>query len=142
MQNFQRIGAFKFRGAFNSISRLSAAEKSRGVVTYSSGNHAQAVALVGRLLDVRTTIVMPDNAPAAKRAATEGYGATVIAYDPATGSREEIAAGLQETGGYTMIPPYDHPDVVAGQGTAGPGADRCRGPLWTCCWCPAAAGGC
>jgi threonine dehydratase len=82
-ENFQRIGAFKFRGAFNSISQLSDAEKARGVLTYSSGNHAQAVALVGRLLDVRTTIIMPDNAPATKRTATEEYGATVVEYDPA-----------------------------------------------------------
>jgi len=117
-ENFQRIGAFKFRGAFNSISQLSDVEKERGVLTYSSGNHAQAVALVGRLLDVRTTIIMPDNAPATKRTATEEYGATVIEYDPAEQSREDIARQLEAENGYTLIPPYDHIDVVAGQGTA------------------------
>ena len=117
-ENFQRIGAFKFRGAFNSISRLGDAEKARGVLTYSSGNHAQAVALVGRLLGVQTTIIMPDNAPATKRAATEGYGATIIEYDPAEQSREDIARELEARSGYTLIPPYDHIDVVAGQGTA------------------------
>ncbi len=117
-ENFQRIGAFKFRGAFNSISQLSDAEKARGVLTYSSGNHAQAVALVGQLLNVQTTIVMPDNAPAIKRAATEAYGATVIEYDPAKRSREEIAKELQAEHGYTLIPPYDHVEVIAGQGTA------------------------
>ncbi len=117
-ENFQRVGAFKFRGAFNSISQLSDAEKARGVLTYSSGNHAQAVALVGRLLDVDTTIIMPDNAPATKRTATEGYGATVLEYDPDERSRENIARELAERNGYTLIPPYDHIDVVAGQGTA------------------------
>jgi len=117
-ENFQRIGAFKFRGAFNSISQLSDAEKTRGVLTYSSGNHAQAVALVGRLLGVQTTIIMPDNAPATKRAATEGYGATVIEYDPSEQSREDIARDLEARNGYTLIPPYDHINVVAGQGTA------------------------
>ena len=117
-ENFQRIGAFKFRGAFNSISQLSEAEKARGVLTYSSGNHAQAVALVGRLLDVKTTIIMPDNAPATKRAATEAYGATVIDFAPDEHSREELARELQDRDGYTLIPPYDHINVVAGQGTA------------------------
>lgn len=117
-ENFQRTGAFKFRGAFNSIAQLSDQEKARGVVTYSSGNHAQAVALVGRLLDTKTTIVMPDNAPATKRAATEAYGAIVMEYDPANGDREAIARDLERTHGYVMIPPYDHLDVVAGQGTA------------------------
>jgi threonine dehydratase len=117
-ENFQRVGAFKFRGAFNAISQLSDAEKARGVLTHSSGNHAQAVALVGRLLDIRTTIVMPNNAPAIKRAATEGYGATVVEYDPAEESRIDIANELAQQKGYTLIPPYDHMDVVFGQGTA------------------------
>lgn len=117
-ENFQRVGAFKFRGAFNAISQLSDTEKARGVLTHSSGNHAQAVALVGRLLDVRTTIVMPNNAPATKRAATEEYGATVIEYNPAEESREDIAKQLEQKSGYTLIPPYDHIDVVFGQGTA------------------------
>jgi len=117
-ENFQRIGAFKFRGAFNSISQLSKAEKARGVITYSSGNHAQAVALVGNMLNVQTTIVMPSDAPATKRAATKEYGATIVEYDPDQGSREDIAKELQAANGCTMIPPYDHADVVAGQGTA------------------------
>jgi len=117
-ENFQKIGAFKFRGAFNSLSRLSKEQRRRGVVTFSSGNHAQAVALVGRMLDVQTTVVMPNDAPAIKLAATRAYGATVIQYDPATASREELARNLQEEHGYTMIPPFDHPDIVAGQGTA------------------------
>lgn len=117
-ENFQKIGAFKFRGAFNSISRLSAEEKEKGIITYSSGNHAQAVALVGQMLNLQTTIIMPGNAPEIKRAATEGYGAKVIEYDPDSQSREEIAGRLQKENGYTMIPPYDHNDVIAGQGTA------------------------
>ena len=117
-ENFQRIGAFKFRGAFNSISQLSKAEKARGVITYSSGNHAQAVALVGQMLNVQTTIVMPNNAPATKRAATKEYGANIVEYDPGKGSREDIAKELEAKKGYTMIPPFDHREVVAGQGTA------------------------
>ncbi|MCP4693051.1 MAG: threo-3-hydroxy-L-aspartate ammonia-lyase [Desulfobacterales bacterium] len=117
-ENLQKVGAFKFRGAFNAISRLSEAERKRGIITYSSGNHAQAVALVGRMLGVRATVVMPDDAPATKRAATEGYGARVVSYDPAQKSRSDIARTLAEEHGYTIIPPYDHPDVVAGQGTA------------------------
>ncbi len=117
-ENFQRVGAFKFRGAFNSISRLSEEEKARGVITYSSGNHAQAVALVSQLLGIKATIVMPNNAPATKRAATEGYGATVITYNPATASRKAIAEELAAKHGYTIIPPFDHLDVIAGQGTA------------------------
>jgi threonine dehydratase len=117
-ENFQRGGAFKFRGAFNAISRLSGVQKARGVITYSSGNHAQAVALVGRLLGVPTVIVMPANAPAVKRAATEAYGARIVTYDPERETREEVAGNLQQAGGCTMIPPYDHLDVVAGQGTA------------------------
>ena len=117
-ENFQRIGAFKFRGAFNSISRLSEEEKARGVITYSSGNHAQAVALVGQLLNIQTTVVMPSDAPATKTAATKDYGATVVEYDPAQASREDIARQLESEQGFAMIPPFDHPDVVAGQGTA------------------------
>ncbi|MBW1865934.1 MAG: threo-3-hydroxy-L-aspartate ammonia-lyase [Deltaproteobacteria bacterium] len=117
-ENFQRIGAFKFRGAFNSISQLSKAEKARGVITYSSGNHAQAVALVGQMMNIQTTIVMPNNAPATKRAATEDYGATIVEYDPEKASREDIAKELETQNGFTMIPPYDHMQVIAGQGTA------------------------
>lgn len=117
-ENFQRIGAFKFRGAYNAMSRLSAEERRAGVVTFSSGNHAQAVALVGRLLGIEACVVMPADAPAIKREATEGYGARVILYDPEVRSREEIAKELQQRHGCTMIPPFDHIDVVAGQGTA------------------------
>ena len=117
-ENFQRVGAFKFRGAYNAVSLLSNEEKARGVITFSSGNHAQAMALVGRLLGVATTVVMPVDAPAIKRAATEAYDATVIDYDPQTASREEIARRLEAEHGFTMIPPYDHEDVIAGQGTA------------------------
>jgi len=117
-ENLQKAGAFKFRGAFNAISRLPEKQKARGVITYSSGNHAQAVALVGRLLNVRTVVVMPSNASAIKRAASEEYGATVVEHDPAAESREEVATTLQEKHGYTMIPPFDNLDVIAGQGTA------------------------
>ena len=117
-ENFQRIGAFKFRGAFNSIFKLTEAEKKRGVITYSSGNHAQAVALVGRMLNIETIIVMPNNAPETKRAATKDYGAKIVEYDPEDTTREAVAESLQTTNGFTMIPPYDHLDVIAGQGTA------------------------
>jgi threo-3-hydroxy-L-aspartate ammonia-lyase len=117
-ENLQRAGAFKFRGAYNALSRLSAAERQRGVLTYSSGNHAQAIALAGRLLGVPATIVMPANAPAAKRRATEEYGARVVAYDPATERREDVAERLRQEGGAVLVPPYDHADVIAGQGTA------------------------
>lgn len=117
-ENLQRIGAFKFRGAFNSISKLSKAEKARGVITYSSGNHAQAVALVGQMLNIQTTIVMPNNAPETKRAATEDYGAVIVEYDPEDTTREAVAENLQAKNGFTMIPPFDHLDVIAGQGTA------------------------
>jgi threonine dehydratase len=117
-ENFQRVGAFKFRGAFNAICQLSEEQKSRGVITYSSGNHAQAVALVSKLLNIRAVVVMPTNAPTTKRAATEEYGARVIEYPPEEASREEIAKDLQRHHGYAMIPPFDHLDVIAGQGTA------------------------
>lgn len=116
-ESFQRTGAFKFRGAYNAISRLSDAEKARGVITYSSGNHAQAVAKVGRLLGVETTIVMPVNAPATKRAATEGYGARVIEYEPDETLRQELAERIQAERGLVLIPPFDHPHILAGQGT-------------------------
>jgi len=115
---FQRVGAFKFRGAFNAISQLSEAEKRKGVLTYSSGNHAQATALAGKLLGVAATIIMPNNAPDIKRAATQGYGATVIDYDPGKITREQLASDLKAKHGFTLIPPYDYEEVVAGQGTA------------------------
>lgn len=117
-ENLQRVGAFKFRGAWNTINQLSDAEKGRGVLTYSSGNHAQAVALTCQLLGIQGVIVMPNNAPATKRAATEGYGAQVIEYDPNETTREALARELAAQHGYTLIPPYDHEHIVAGQGTA------------------------
>jgi threonine dehydratase len=117
-ENLQRGGAFKFRGAYNALSRLGEAERRRGVLTFSSGNHAQATALAGSLLGAPVTVVMPTNAPAAKRRATEGYGATIVEYDPATQDREEVARSLPQSRGAAIVPPYDHPDVVAGQGTS------------------------
>lgn len=117
-ENFQRMGAFKFRGAYNAMSQLSEEQKKRGVITYSSGNHAQAVSLVGRLLGIDTVVVMPNNAPVIKRQATEGYGARVVDYDPAETTREEICRNLAARHGQTLVPPYDHINVVAGQGTA------------------------
>lgn len=117
-ENFQRVGAFKFRGAFNAISQLSDAQKKAGVITFSSGNHAQAVALTCQMLGLQATVVMPRDAPAAKRAATAGYGARVVLCEPENPGRERVAAELQAQHGYTLIPPFDHLDVIAGQGTA------------------------
>jgi threo-3-hydroxy-L-aspartate ammonia-lyase len=117
-ENFQRTGSFKFRGAYNALSQLSATQKRQGVLTFSSGNHAQAIALSGKLLGIATTVVMPANAPAVKQAATRGYGAEVILFDQSEISREALAQQLATERGLTMIPPYDHPDVVSGQGTA------------------------
>lgn len=117
-ENFQRGGAFKFRGAYNALSRLSADERRRGVVAFSSGNHAQAVALAGRLLEIPRVIVMPADAPAVKRAATLDYGAEVVTYDPQREDREVIGRRLANDRGLTLIPPFDHPHIIAGQGTA------------------------
>lgn len=117
-ENLQRMGAFKFRGAYNALANLNGEQKQRGVVAYSSGNHAQAVALAGRLLDVPAVIVMPADAPAVKLEATRGYGAEVIVYDREREDREAISRRLAETRGLTMIPPFDHRHVIAGQGTA------------------------
>lgn len=117
-ENLQRIGAFKFRGAFNAISQLSDREKAKGVLTFSSGNHAQAVAKVCQMLGIQATIVMPNNAPSTKKAATLGYGAKVVEYDPATTDREQLALQLAAESGAAVIPPYNHLDVIAGQGTA------------------------
>jgi threonine dehydratase len=117
-ENYQRVGAFKFRGAYNAMSQLSDKQRKCGVITHSSGNHAQAVALVGRLLGIQTTVVMPNDAPVIKRNATEAYGATIVEYDPKETTREKISENLKNTHGYTLIPPYDHEDIVAGQGTA------------------------
>jgi len=116
-ENLQRMGAFKFRGAYNALVQLSDDEKRRGVLAYSSGNHAQAIALAGTLLGIRTTIVMPDDAPAVKLAATRGYGGEVITYDRNKTTREALGAALAAERGLTVIPPYDHPHIVAGQGT-------------------------
>jgi threonine dehydratase len=117
-ENFQRIGAFKFRGALNAMMQLSAAQRESGVLTYSSGNHAQAIALAGQLLRTPTVVVMPADAPQVKRAATLGYGAQIVLYDKQTTVREELAAETAAGRGLTIIPPYDHRDVIAGQGTA------------------------
>jgi threonine dehydratase len=118
-ENLQRVGAFKFRGAYNALSQFSPAQKENGVVAYSSGNHAQAIALAGRLLDVPAVIVMPETAPRVKLEATRDYGAEIVPYDPETTVREELAAEIAEERNLTLIPSFDHPDVVAGQGTAG-----------------------
>lgn len=128
-ENFQRMGAFKFRGAYNALSRLEAGQRRAGVVAFSSGNHAQAVALAGRLLGIGATIVMPSNAPAVKLEATRGYGATVVTYDPRAENREQIARDLAYRQGLTVIPPFDHPDIVAGQGTAAQELIEDAGPL-------------
>lgn len=117
-ENFQRMGAFKFRGAFNAVSKLSEEQRRAGVVTYSSGNHAQAISLAAQLLGVPATIVMPHDAPASKVAATSGYGGKIVRYDRYSEDREEIGGALAREQGLTLIPPYDHPDVIAGQGTA------------------------
>src|SRR5262249_27664541 len=117
-ENLQRGGAFKFRGAYNALAQLAPDERRRGVVTFSSGNHAQAIALAGRILEGPRVIVMPSDAPAVKRAATEGYGASVVLYDREREDREAIGRTLARERGLTLIPPYDHPHVIAGQGTA------------------------
>jgi threonine dehydratase len=128
-ENFQRMGAFKFRGAFNALAQLTPEQKRGGVLAYSSGNHAQAVALAGTLLGVKTVIVMPRDAPQVKLDATRGYGAEVIAYDPATAKREELAASIARERGMTVIPPYNHAQVIAGQGTAAKELIEEAGPL-------------
>ncbi len=117
-ENLQRIGAFKFRGAYNALSNLTDTQRQRGVVTHSSGNHAQAIALTGKLLDTKTVVVMPSDAPAAKRAAAKGYGAEIVIHEREQQRREDVSAQLMDRHGYTLIPPYDHNDVIAGQGTA------------------------
>jgi threonine dehydratase len=117
-ENLQRVGAFKFRGAYNAICRLSEAERARGVAAYSSGNHAQAIALAARELGSSAVILMPSDAPASKVAAVREYGAEVVGYDRYTGDRAALGRRLADERGLTLIPPYDHPDVIAGQGTA------------------------
>lgn len=117
-ENFQRSGSFKFRGAYNAVSQLTAAQRRAGVVTFSSGNHAQAIALSAKLLGVPATIVMPHDTPAIKLAATRGYGAEVVIYDRFKEDREAIGRALASERGLALIPPFDHPHVIAGQGTA------------------------
>jgi threonine dehydratase len=116
-ENLQRTGSFKFRGAFNALVQLSPEQRQRGVLVYSSGNHAQAIALAGRLLGAPVTVVMPEDAPAVKLAATRGYGAEVVRYNRLTQKREELGQQLAQDRGLTLIPPFDHPQVIAGQGT-------------------------
>ncbi len=116
-ENFQRAGSFKFRGAYNALAQLSEEQKQRGVLTFSSGNHGQALALAGQLLGIHTTVVMPKDAPEVKLAATRGYGAEVIVYDRAEAKREELGKNLASDRKLTIIPPYDHPHIIAGQGT-------------------------
>jgi len=117
-ENFQRMGAFKFRGAYNAIAQFTPQQKAAGVLAFSSGNHAQAIALSARLLGVRAVILMPEDAPSVKIEATRGYGAEVVLYDRYKEDREALAARLAAERGLTLIPPYDHPHVMAGQGTA------------------------
>jgi len=128
-ENLQRINAFKFRGAWNAISQLSASDRAMGVITHSSGNHAQAVALAGDLLGIETTIVMPENAPATKLAGTKRYATRVVTYDPTNTKREVLCQNLIAEKGYLLIPPFDHPHIIAGQGTAAMELLQQSGPL-------------
>jgi threonine dehydratase len=128
-ENFQRMGAFKFRGAYNALSQLSPEQKRKGVVAFSSGNHAQAVALSGKLLGVPATIVMPTDAPTVKLEATRAYGAEVVMYDASNEDRQKIAEKLAAERGLTLIPPFDHPHILAGQGTAAKELIEETGPL-------------
>jgi threonine dehydratase len=117
-ENLQRMGAFKFRGAYNTLAQLDAAERARGVVAFSSGNHAQGVALAARILGIHATIIMPEDAPLAKLEATRGYGAEVIRYDRYTVNRADVAATVMAERNAVLVPPFDHPHVIAGAGTA------------------------
>lgn len=117
-ENFQRSGSFKFRGAYNAISALNEKEKQKGVITYSSGNHAQAVALVGSILNAKTVVVMPQNSPITKKEAAKNYGAEIVFYDPEISVREDVAKELIDKYGYILVPPFDHHKIIAGQGTA------------------------
>jgi threonine dehydratase len=117
-ENFQRTGAFKFRGAYHAVSRLDPAQRAKGIAAYSSGNHAQAVALAAREFGTTAVILMPADTPASKQAATAGYGAEIVTYDRYTGDRVALGAALAAERGLTLIPPYEHPHVIAGQGTA------------------------
>ncbi len=128
-ENYQKMGAFKFRGAMNALSQFSDSQRKTGVITFSSGNHAQAIALAARTLGMPATIIMPADAPQAKIAATKGYGGKVVTYDRYTEDRESIGRELAEKQGSTLIPPYDHPHVIAGQGTAAKELIESVGPL-------------
>jgi len=128
-ENLQRTGSFKFRGALNALSKLDARQQRAGVVTFSSGNHAQAIALSANLLGIPATIVMPHDAPASKVAATRGYGGNVVNYDRYNEEREQIARTLAEEQDLTLVPPYDNPDVIASQGTAAKEFFEDAGPL-------------
>jgi len=128
-ENFQRMGAFKFRGAYNALSKLTDAQKRLGVCAFSSGNHAQGIALSAQILGMNATIVMPQDSPAIKMAATRAYGAQVISYDRYRDDREAISRQLAQEQGMTLIPPYDHADVMAGQGTAAKELFEEAGPL-------------
>ncbi|UNO42119.1 threo-3-hydroxy-L-aspartate ammonia-lyase [Streptomyces sp. MST-110588] len=128
-ENFQRVGAFKFRGAYNAVSRLTPAQLRRGVAAYSSGNHAQAVALAARELGSSAAIVMPEDSPRSKAEATAGYGAEIVTYDRYTEDRTAVAERLAAERGLTLIPPYEHPHVIAGQGTAALELIEETGPL-------------
>jgi threo-3-hydroxy-L-aspartate ammonia-lyase len=139
-ENFQRAGAFKFRGAYNALSRLSPDERRRGVVTFSSGNHAQAIALAGQVLEIPRVIVMPSDAPAVKVAGTRGYGGEVVLYDREREDRETIGKRLAVDRGLVLIPPYDHPHIIAGQGTAALELLEDTGPLDLLC-APCGGGG-
>jgi threonine dehydratase len=139
-ENLQRSGAFKFRGAYNAIARLSPEERQRGVVAFSSGNHAQAIAYAGQLQGVPTVIIMPRDAAAMKLAATRGYGGEVVLYDRYTEDRDAIGRRLSQERGLTLIPPYDHEDVIAGQGTAAKELIEEVGPLDTLLVCVGGGG--
>ncbi len=128
-ENFQRTGAFKFRGAYNAVAALSPEERRRGVVTYSSGNHGQALSCAGSLLGAPVTVIMPHDAPEIKKIAARGYGAEIVIYDRFREVREEIGQRLAAERGLTLIPPYDHDDVLAGQGTATKELIEETGPL-------------
>ena len=130
-ENLQRIGAFKFRGAWNALSQLNERGRRKGVITHSSGNHAQAVALAGHLLGIETTIVMPENAPTTKLSGTKRYATRVVTYDPADTKREALCQQLIAGKGYILIPPFDHPHIIAGQGTAAMELLQTTGPLDT-----------
>jgi len=130
-ENFQRAGAFKIRGAYNALAQFDPEQCRAGVLTYSSGNHGQAVALAGRLLGIRALVVMPTDAPRVKVAAVQGYGAEVVTYDPAKEEREAVAERLMAERGMTLVPPFNHPDVIAGQGTAALELLADAGPLDT-----------